>query len=239
MENITPKKVPTHVSIIMDGNGRWAAKRGRERSFGHIAGAETVERVAEACRDRGIKYLSVYAFSEENWNRPKDEVDTLMKLLADTISNKLQKMIDNGTKLIVIGNREKLGDLLNSMIDFAVEKTSGNDRTIMVVFFSYSGRWDILQAAKRFALENADNPDAIKNATLDDFSHYLATDGIPEPDLLIRTSGEQRISNYLLWQAAYTEFYFTPVLWPDFGEEELDKALLEYSLRDRRYGKVK
>lgn len=239
MENPIPTRIPTHVSIIMDGNGRWAAQRGQERSYGHIHGADRVENIAECCRDRGIKYLSVYAFSEENWNRPKDEVDTLMKLLADTITRNLQKMIENGTKLHVCGNRARLNPMLNSMIDYALEQTKDNDRMHLVIFFSYSGKWDILQAAKRFALENASDPEAIEKATLEDFSHYLSTDGIPDPDLIIRTSGEQRISNYLLWQGAYSEFYFTPTLWPDFDANELDKALHEYSLRDRRYGKVK
>lgn len=232
MEN----RIPQHISIIMDGNGRWAEERGRERVYGHLNGVESVRAVTEACVEYGVKYLSVYAFSEENWGRPEMEVSYLMKLMQTSMANEVETFMKNGVRFRVLGNRARLAPVLNDAIDALEKQTESNDRLTLVIFLSYSGKWDILQAAKRMA---AEHPDDIANMTMEDFDSYLVTAGIPDPDLIIRTSGEQRLSNYLLWQGAYSEFYFTDVLWPDFRKEEFVKALESYAARDRRYGKVK
>lgn len=229
-------KIPQHISIIMDGNGRWAKERGKERVFGHLNGVDSVRAVTEACVEHGVKYLSLYAFSEENWNRPESEVSYLMKLMQKAIGDEVETLMKNGVRFRVLGNRARLEPILDESISKLEEMTAGNERLTMVIFLSYSGKWDILQAAKRMA---AEHPDDIDSMTMEDFSSYLVTDGIPDPDLIIRTSGEQRISNYLLWQGAYSEFYFTEVLWPDFRKDEFKKALESYAARDRRYGKVK
>jgi undecaprenyl diphosphate synthase len=233
MEN----RIPQHVSIIMDGNGRWAKARGKERIFGHREGAESIRACIEAARDAGIHYISFYAFSEENWARPKEEVDALMQLLVDFIRKETNTFIKNRIRCLVLGNRSRLDPAINRMISEMEAKTAPGSQYTVIVFLSYSGRWDIVQAAKRVAKELG--PDAIDNLTQEDFSNYLSTAGIPDPDLLIRTSGEERISNYLLWQSAYTEFYFTSTLWPDFRRDAFNEALAAYAQRDRRYGKVK
>ena len=230
-------EIPKHVSIIMDGNGRWAKARGRERVYGHVAGVESVRACTEAAVEAGVKYLSLYAFSEENWNRPEAEVNRLMELMMEAIRNEVKTLMDNGVRFVVLGNRARLSDTLNAAIDDLMEKTSVCERMTLIVFLSYSGQWDILQAAKKAAAELGS--EGMQGLTLSDFSRYLVTAGIPDPDLLIRTSGEQRISNYLLWQCAYTEFVFTDVLWPDFRKPEFRAALETYASRDRRYGKVK
>lgn len=230
------KKIPAHISIIMDGNGRWAKEKGHERGYGHIHGVESVRKVTEACVEEGVKYLSIYAFSEENWSRPAEEVSFLMKLMMDSISKELETLMKNGVRFKVLGNMERIAPQLRDAITSLEEMTAANDRLTLVVFLSYSGKWDILQAVKRVAAERRDSIDSL---TMEDFGQYLVTAGIPDPDLIIRTSGEQRLSNYLLWQGAYAELYFTDILWPDFGAEELRKAIAAYSLRDRRYGKVK
>lgn len=232
MEN----KIPQHISVIMDGNGRWAKERGKERVFGHLNGVESVRAVTEACVEHGVKYLSLYAFSEENWNRPQAEVSYLMQLMQKAIGDEVETLMKNGVRFRVLGNRARLAPMLNESITKLEEMTAGNERLTMIIFLSYSGKWDILQAAKRMA---AEHPDDIESMTMEDFSSYLVTAGVPDPDLIIRTSGEQRISNYLLWQGAYSEFYFTDVLWPDFRKDEFRKALEVYAGRDRRYGKVK
>ena len=230
-------KIPVHVSIIMDGNGRWANARGKERVYGHMEGVESVRAVTEAAVEEGVRYLSLYAFSEENWNRPAAEVETLMKLMMKSMINEFSTLMDNNVRFVVLGNRERLGEELNVAIDKLMADTAANDRLTLIVFLSYSGKWDILQAMKKAARElPADEFQAMK---MEDFDKYLVTAGFPDPDLLIRTSGEQRISNYLLWQTAYTEFVFTDVLWPDFRKPEFRAALEEYAGRDRRYGKVK
>lgn len=230
------KSVPQHVSIIMDGNGRWALGQGKERVYGHIHGVERVRTTVEACIEAGVKYLSVYAFSEENWSRPQSEVNFLMQLMGKSILDEMDNLLRNGVRFRVLGNKEKLGSELLDAISTLENLTAGNDKLTLIVFLSYSGKWDILQAAKRMA---AEHPSDLDSMSADDFASYLVTAGIPDPDLIIRTSGEQRISNYLLWQGAYSEFYFTDVLWPDFSKEEFSKALQEYSHRNRRYGKVK
>ena len=228
--------VPQHVSIIMDGNGRWARERGKERVFGHLNGVESVRVVTEASVEHGVKFLSLYAFSEENWGRPQEEVGYLMKLLQASMANEMETLMKNKVRFVVLGNRERLGSTLVEAISKLEEMTAGNDTLTLIIFLSYSGKWDILQAAKRMAKEHADDIDSM---TMDDFNSYLVTAGIPDPDLIIRTSGEQRLSNYLLWQGAYSEFYFTDVLWPDFRKEDYKKALDSFAGRDRRYGKVK
>lgn len=225
------------MSIIMDGNGRWARERGMERTMGHVAGVESVRACTVAAIEEGVKYLSFFAFSEENWNRPEGEVSSLMKLMFESMQKEFEMFVREGVRFIVVGDREKLGSAMCGIIDNIMEATKNNSKLTFVLFISYSGKWDILQAAKKMAADMAAHPE--KNVSEADFGNYLATAGIPDPDLLIRTSGEQRISNYLLWQTAYSEFYFTPVLWPDFREADFKAALEEYAKRDRRYGKVK
>lgn len=237
MEGIS--RVPTHVSIIMDGNGRWAEERGKERVFGHVEGVESVRACTEAAVEAGVKYLSVFAFSEENWGRPEQEVDYLMKLMFKSMMDEFQTFMDNEVRFVVFGNRAHLSDELNSAIDSMMSQTSANGRLTLILFLSYSGKWDILQAAKKLALKYADDKEGLENVQIGDFDRLLVTAGIPDPDLIIRTSGEQRLSNYLLWQSAYSEFYFSDTLWPDFRKPDFFKALEEYSKRDRRYGKVK
>ena len=221
----------------MDGNGRWAKARGKERIFGHIEGAESVRACLEAAVEDGIEYLSVYAFSEENWNRPQEEVSGLMKLLVKKLDDEFDNLMRNNIRLRMLGNRERLGPLVNAAIDRVEEATAGNSGTTFIVFISYSGKWDILQAMKKAAASLS--PEAFQALEIADIDPYLVTAGVPDPDLLIRTSGELRISNYLLWQSAYTEFYFTDTLWPEFRKPEFRQALAAYAQRDRRYGKVK
>lgn len=212
----------------MDGNGRWAKERGKERGFGHAEGIESVRAITEACAEWGIPYLSLFAFSEENWGRPQEEVDTLMKLMFKAVAGEYETMMRNNVRFLVLGNRARLSPALLEAISQLEEQTSRNTGLTMIVFVSYSGKWDIQQAADRMAAEGGDS-----------IEPYLVTAGIPDPDLIIRTSGEKRISNYLLWQAAYSEFVFTETLWPDFRKNSLLAALEEYASRDRRYGKVK
>ena len=234
--------VPVHVSMIMDGNGRWARERGKERVFGHFEGVESVRACVEAAVETGVKYLSLYAFSEENWNRPQDEVLALMGLMVKAMAAEMKKLDANGVRFIVIGNRERLDDDLNRTIDNCMAMTAGNDRLTLIVFLSYSGKWDILQAAKNMVQDVLNHPekrDELLSMSIEGFDKYLATAGIPDPDLIVRTSGECRLSNYLLWQGAYSELLFVDTLWPDFRKEEFRAALDYYSKRDRRYGKVK
>ena len=223
-----PQLVPVHVSFIMDGNGRWAKARGKERIFGHFEGVESVRAVLEASVEWGIKYVSFFAFSEENWGRPQEEVLGLMSLMMRSMKNELLSFLSNGIRFRVLGNLERLSDELRSEIAHMEEATASGDKMTMIIFMSYSGKWDLRQAARRMAEDGGD-----------DIEPYLVTAGVPDPDLLIRTSGEQRISNYMLWQLAYTEFVFTPTLWPDFRKEQYLDALREYASRDRRFGKVK
>ncbi len=234
---ISSERLPEHVSLIMDGNGRWARQRGKERIYGHFEGVESVRAVMETSVELGIKYVSFFAFSEENWGRPSDEVNSLMELMGTAMEKELPTFLKYDIRFLVLGNRERLSDTLKESIDRIMETTSRGSAMTMILFLSYSGRWDILQAAERMAHDLIENPG--RRAEAEDFSRYLVTGGIPDPDLLIRTSGEERISNYLLWQAAYTEFVFTDTLWPDFRREEFLSALEEYASRERRFGKVK
>lgn len=236
MEN--ENRIPVHVSIIMDGNGRWAREQGYERIFGHKKGVETVRVVAEAAAEAGVKYLSLYAFSEENWGRPKEEVDFLMHLMMDSIASEVEMLMKNGVRFRVLGNLARLPAALQQGIAALEEKTRENTALDLILFVSYSGKWDIFQAAKKFAAEHS-GEDIDKITDMSAFSKYLVTDGIPDPDLIIRTSGEERISNYLLWQGAYSELLFVKKMWPEFGKEDFTAALAEFASRDRRYGKVK
>ena len=236
------KNVPLHVSLIMDGNGRWAKERGKERVYGHFEGVSSVRACVEAAVETGVRYLSLFAFSEENWNRPDDEVTTLMGLMVKAMAEEMDSLDKNGVRFMVLGNRQRLGNELNKTIDACMDRTASNDRLTLIIFLSYSGKWDILQAAKKMALELAANPELMENLdnmAVTDFDKYLVTAGIPDPDLIVRTSGEHRLSNYLLWQGAYSEFYFTETLWPDFRKAEFIQALESFAKRDRRYGKVK
>ena len=242
MTSQSMNRIPVHVSMIMDGNGRWAKERGKERIYGHFEGVESVRACVEAAVETGVKYLSIYAFSEENWNRPQEEVDGLMELMVKAMAAEMDRLDRNGVRFMVIGNRERLAPKLNEVIDSCMAQTAANDKLTLIVFLSYSGKWDILQAAKKMVkqvIENPESASSMMNLEIDGFDKYLATAGIPDPDLIVRTSGENRLSNYLLWQSAYSEFLFVDTLWPDFRKEEFRAALESYAKRDRRYGKVK
>ena len=230
-------EVPQHITIIMDGNGRWARKQGQKRLFGHNAGTESVRACCEYAVEHGIRYLSLFAFSEENWGRPEDEVSGLMALMFKSVLEERETFDKNNIRFRVIGDRSRLSPDLLQAIDAVQEETAGHTGLTLIIMLSYSGKWDILQAAQRYA---ADCLAAGRQLPLDEagFGSLLATAGIPDPDLMIRTSGEQRISNYMLWQCAYTEFYYTPVLWPDFRKNDLELAIQSYNQRERRYGKV-
>ena len=230
-------EIPEHITIIMDGNGRWAMKQDMERLAGHRAGTDSVRDCCEYAVEHGVRYLSLFAFSEENWDRPADEVSGLMDLMMQSMTDERELFRKHDIRFRVIGDRGRLSEDLLRAIDDLQDETAGNQGLTLLVMLSYSGKWDIVQAARRYA---ADCVAAGRQLPLSetDFSAYLATAGIPDPDLMIRTSGEQRISNYMLWQCAYTEFYYTPVLWPDFRKSDLEQAIQSYNLRERRYGKV-
>ncbi len=228
------ERVPRHVAIIMDGNGRWALSRGLPRIAGHRAGTENLRRVMEGCGELGIKYLTLYAFSTENWGRPAEEVRALMGILQDVIDSELAELHQEGVQLRHIGILARLDPILRDKVLHAVELTKDNDKLILNIAFNYGGRDEIVHAIQNM-LEDKINPDDVTDELV---SKYLFTYGVPDPDLVIRTSGELRISNFLIWQAAYAEWYFTPVFWPDFDKAELRKAVEEYSGRERRYGMV-
>ena len=230
--------VPRHIAIILDGNGRWAKKRGLPRTAGHAVGAENFRKIALYCRDIGVDYLTVYAFSTENWKRPSDEVKTLMRLLNKYLHEAIDTMERDGMKLRVFGDVEGLSPELQALVAKADEIASRIDGFQANICLNYGGRDDIVQAARRYARDFADGKTTGK-LTEEEFSTYLYSSGVPDPDLLIRPGGEQRISNFLLWQCAYSEFYYTDVLWPDFTPAELDKAIEVFRSRDRRYGGVK
>lgn len=227
----TPGAVPHHIAIVMDGNGRWASKRFLPRLAGHRQGMESLRRCIRACADRGVAVLTVFAFSSENWNRPADEVSGLMELLANALAKEVPQLLKDGVRLHFVGERAGLSDKVRTGLDQAEAATSANDRLILNVCFNYGGRWDIAQAAGRLAAQGQ----AITEATL---SGALALAHVPDPDLIIRTGGELRLSNFLLWQAAYAELYFSDKLWPEFDEAELDSALAEFSRRERRFGQT-
>jgi len=230
----SPEQVPTHIAIIMDGNGRWAISRGLPRLAGHRAGTENLRRVIEACVEFGVRYLTLYAFSTENWGRPMEEVRGLMRILEDVIDRELAELHKQGTRLLHIGRLDRLKPSLRQKVLDAIEYTKDNDRLILCVAFNYGGRDEIVCAIQHM-IEDDVTPDQV---SVELVSKYLFTAGVPDPDLIIRTSGELRGSNFLIWQGAYSEWYFTPTYWPDFGKEELALAIEEYKHRQRRYGQV-
>jgi len=234
LDGISPEKIPTHIAIIMDGNGRWAKKRGLPRLAGHRAGTENLRQVIEACVEFGVKYLTIYAFSTENWGRPLEEVEGLMNIFDDVFNRELVELHKQGVQLRHIGRLDGVRESFIKKIKNGVELTKENDRLVLNVAFNYGGRDELVHAVKKIVADGL-APDEIN---MDLMGQYLFTIGSPDPDLVIRTSGEQRISNFLLWQSAYSEWYFPEVFWPDFNRQELLAAIIEYSQRDRRFGLV-
>ena len=234
IHDIPAERIPRHVAIIMDGNGRWAKKRGMPRLFGHRAGVENLRAVIKACVEFGIRYLTIYAFSTENWGRPQDEVSGLEKLFHEAFTNEFLELRKQGVRIIHLGQREGIPQDLLDEIDEAVELSKTNDRLVLSVALNYGSRNEIMHAVRRMIGDGL-SPEEITEQTI---SRYLFTADIPDPDLVIRTSGEQRLSNFLLYQSAYAEWEFPETLWPDFGKEQLLEAIFEYSKRDRRFGKV-
>ena len=232
-------KIPQHVAIILDGNGRWAKSKGMPRNYGHTVGAKNVETVCQAAHDMGIKYLTLYAFSTENWNRPDNEVNALMKLLESYLKNCIKTADKNNMRVRVIGDTTKLSEKFQNQIKELESASAHNDGLNLQIAINYGSRDEMIRAMRKMTKDCADGRFAPEEITEELFEGYLDTHGIPDPDLLIRTSGELRLSNYLLWQLAYTEFYFTDVPWPDFSKEELEKAIEQYNSRDRRYGGIK
>lgn len=231
-------KIPQHVAIIMDGNGRWAEDRGLSRTKGHLEGVKRIEEILEVVYRRGVKYLTLFTFSTENWSRPKSEVRTLMTLLASVLAKKINNLHENNIKFQIIGRKEGVPSFVSKVLDAAVEKTKANDGLFVNLAFNYGGRIEILDAVRLIAKVVQEGKMLPEEITEETISGELYTRGMPDPDLLIRTSGEKRISNFLLWQLSYAEFYFTEKYWPDFNEQEFDIALVEYQGRERRYGDV-
>ena len=235
-ELIDKSRIPTHIAIIMDGNGRWAKQRGEARSFGHQAGAETVHVIAEEAARLGVKYLTLYTFSTENWKRPAEEVSALMHLLMDSIEE--ETLMKNNIRFRIIGEMAKLPVHVAERLEQCIAHTSGNTGMTLVLALSYSSKWEITNAVKQIAEQVASHKLAINDITDQTIDKYLETRFMPDPDLLIRTGGELRLSNYLLWQCAYSELYFCDTFWPDFKEEEFCKAIYDYQQRERRFGKT-
>ena len=238
IEQIDKTKLPQHVAIIMDGNGRWAKAQGEDRCVGHQEGAISVRKVVEAAAAIELKYLTVYTFSIENWNRPKTEVQTLMSLLVSSIHKETPDLMKNNIRLVVIGDLTRLEESVRHTLQDCINKTSVNTGTTLVLALSYSSRWELLNAVKLLVREAKEGRLANEDITEELFTQYLTTREIPDPDLLIRTGGEKRISNFLLWQLSYSELFFTDVFWPEFRENELYKAILYYQQRERRFGKT-
>ncbi len=237
-ENIDVERLPRHIAIIMDGNGRWAKDRGEDRLFGHFNGVESVRNIVESCAELGVQFLTLYAFSTENWDRPKDEVTGLMELLIETIRQEVPTLNKNNIKLHIIGNFEMLPDAAKKELDDAIGETKKNTGLNLVMALSYSSRWELTDAVKKIAIDVKRNALNAEDITQDTLQQYLCTAQFPDPELMIRTSGEFRISNFLLYQLAYAELYFTDTLWPDFRKENLYKAILDYQQRERRFGKT-
>ena len=238
IEKIDKNRLPRHVAIIMDGNGSWAKAKGKDRSFGHQEGVVSVRKIMDAVTQLGLKYLTLYTFSTENWNRPEEEVQALMSLLVSAIHRETPDMMKKNVRLTAIGDLSRLREDAYNTLQECIDMTSANTGTTLVLALSYSSRWEITRAARQLAqevLEQKINPNDITEAMVSD---HLTTKNIPDPDLLIRTGGEKRISNFLLWQLSYAEFFFTDVFWPDFREEELYEAILYYQQRERRFGKT-
>ena len=237
-EQIQIDRIPRHVAIIMDGNGRWAKRQGMARMFGHRQGVETVHRITEVAAELGIAYLTLYAFSTENWNRPKEEVDALMSLLVDTIAKETPTLMKNNIQLLTIGDLGRLPENAQKKFRACMAETSGNTGLRLVIALSYSSRWEIIQAVRNIAHDIQQGKILVEDINEEVISASMTTSQMPDPDLLIRTSGELRISNFLLWQLAYTELYFTDCLWPEFTEEEFYRAIIDYQHRERRFGKT-
>ncbi|GHU79029.1 isoprenyl transferase [Bacteroidia bacterium] len=237
-EEIDLKRLPVHIAIIMDGNGRWAQKNGMERFMGHKEGVVSVRKIVEAAGDLGIKYLTVYTFSTENWNRPQEEVDALMALMITAIRRETPDLMANRVRLRTIGDIDRLPPLTRHELDACMDETKNNTGLNLVLALSYSSRWELTEAVKKMAQAVKDGTLAVSQIDEATISNHLSTKDIPDPDLLIRTGGEFRISNYLLWQSAYSEFYFTDTYWPDFREESLYAAIVDYQKRQRRFGKT-
>jgi undecaprenyl diphosphate synthase len=237
-EHIDFNNLPRHIAVIMDGNGRWAKKKGAMRIFGHKNAVQAVKDVTEGCGELGIKYLTLYAFSTENWNRPKAEIDGLMELLVSTLKQEIKTLMENQVKLITIGETSNLPADCQKNLAWAIDQTKGNSGLTLILALSYSGRWEITKAAKALATEVEQGK--IKASEINErlLENFLQTSGIPDPELLIRTSGELRVSNFLLWQIAYSELYITPTLWPDFRKDHLYEAIWSYQQRERRFGKT-
>lgn len=235
---IDKSRMPRHVAIIMDGNGRWAKKQGLARMYGHKQGVETVHRITETAAEMGIQYLTLYTFSTENWNRPKEEVDALMTLLVDTIAKETPTLMKNNVRLLTIGDTERLPEGAKRKFEQCMEETSGNTGLRLVIALSYSARWEITNAMQEAVRKAQAGELKAEDVNEELVSSLMTTAGMPDPDLLIRTSGELRISNFLLWQLAYSELYFTDCLWPEFTEEEFCKAIVDYQHRERRFGKT-
>ena len=234
INKIDKNNLPQHIAITMDGNGRWAKGKGKFRIFGHQSGVKAVRDTVEGAAEVGINFLTLYAFSTENWNRPEKEVNALMSLLVSTINNETKTLMENDIKLQSIGETEKLPLKCKKELEDSIEKTKDNKRMTLILALSYSSRWEIIKAIKQIV----ENKVSEQEITEELFSQYLTTKGVPNPELLIRTSGEQRISNFLLWQIAYSELYFTDKLWPEFRREDLFESILEYQKRERRFGKT-
>jgi undecaprenyl diphosphate synthase len=237
-EQIDIKRLPEHIAIIMDGNGRWAKNQGKFRVFGHESGVLSVKDIVEGCVDIGVKYLTVYAFSTENWNRPVDEVNALMELLISTINEQAETLNKNNVRLNAIGDLKSLPQKCIDDLANVMEITSKNTKCTLTLALSYSSKWEIIEAAKKLAQQVQEQKIALEDINEETFTAQLTTAHIPDPELMIRTSGEHRVSNFLLWQIAYTELYFTETLWPDFRREHLFEAIVDYQKRERRFGKI-
>lgn len=237
-EQIQQDRIPRHVAIIMDGNGRWAKRQGMARMFGHRQGVETVHHITEAAAELGISYMTLYAFSTENWNRPKDEVDALMALLVDTIAKETPTLMKNNIRLQTIGDLSRLPQVTRDNFMACIEETTKNTGLTLVIALSYSARWELIRATQKIAAAVKEGEMLIEDINEELIGGYLTTSNMPDPDLLIRTSGELRISNFLLWQLAYSELYFTDCLWPEFTPEEFYRAIVDYQHRERRFGKT-
>ena len=235
---IVRERLPKHIAVIMDGNGRWAKQRGHERVFGHKNGVNAVRQVTEACAELGVEYLTLYTFSTENWNRPKEEIDALMSMLVTTIASEERTLMENDIRLECIGDVGQIADDTRKALLGCMERTKGNKRMTLILALNYSSRWEITEMVKNIASKVQSGEMALEQINQECVSAHLSTAAYPDPDLLIRTSGEYRLSNYLLWQLAYSELYFTKTLWPDFTKESLYEAIVDYQGRERRFGKT-
>jgi len=237
-QKVDTDKLPVHIAIIMDGNGRWATRHGKDRIFGHQKGVESVRSVIEAAAEIGIRYLTLYAFSKENWGRPGDEVSALMGIMVQSLNNETETLLKNKIRMTAIGDLDRLTPDVRERLNETIKLTSGSTGLVLVVALSYSSRWEIAEAARKIASRVSDGVLNAASVNEAEFEKFLNTAGIPDPDLMIRTSGELRISNFLLWQLAYSELYFTEKLWPDFGKEDFYDAIIDFQKRERRFGKT-